>query len=57
MRLGYVNEPDSQRVFKFETSQPGNSNSGHDYGTKLSEEEKMQLLAFMKSFKELPLAK
>jgi hypothetical protein len=52
-----VNEPDGQRVFKFETSQPGNSNAGHDYGTQLSEEEKMQLLEFLKSLKQMPLPK
>jgi cytochrome c553 len=57
VRLGYVNEQDPLRVFPFDTTQPGNSNSGHEYGTQLSEDQKMQLLEFMKSFKQMPLPK
>ena len=57
VRLGYVNEQDAQRVFVFDTTKSGNSNSGHEYGTTLSEEEKMQLLEFLKSFKQMPLPK
>jgi mono/diheme cytochrome c family protein len=57
MHLGYVNEKDDQRVFEFDTTRSGNSNSGHEYGTQLTEEEKMQLLEFMKSFKQMPLPK
>ncbi|MGI9068042.1 MAG: di-heme-cytochrome C peroxidase [Pyrinomonadaceae bacterium] len=56
-RLGYVNEKDELRVFEFDTTKSGNSNSGHEYGTRLSEEEKMQLLEFLKSFKQTPLPK
>lgn len=57
VRLGYVNEQDALRVFAFDTTQPGNSNSGHEYGTTLTEDQKMQLLEFMKSFKQMPLQK
>jgi cytochrome c553 len=57
VRLGYVNEQDALRVYTFDTTQPGNSNSGHEYGTQLSEDQKMQLLEFMKSFKQMPLPK
>lgn len=57
VHLGYLNEKDEQRVFEFDTKKSGNSNSGHEYGTKLSEEEKMQLLEFLKSFKQMPLPK
>ena len=57
VRLGYVNEQDPLRVYTFDTTQPGNSNSGHEYGTQLSEEQKMQLLEFMKSLKQMPLPK
>jgi hypothetical protein len=56
-RLGYVNEKDDLRVFELDTTKAGNSNSGHEYGTTLSEDEKMQLLEFMKSFKQMPLPK
>ena len=54
VHLGYVNEQDERRVFNFDTKAPGNSNSGHEYGTTLSEEQKMQLLEFLKSFTQLP---
>ena len=57
VHLGYANEQDPQRHFPFDTTLSGNSNSGHEYGTKLSEDEKMQLLEFMKSFKQMPLPK
>lgn len=57
VHLGYVNEKDPQRGFELDTTKSGNSNSGHEYGTRLSEEEKMQLLEFMKSFKQMPLPK
>jgi len=57
VHLGYVNEKDPQRGFELDTAKSGNSNSGHEYGTKLSEEEKMQLLEFLKSFKQMPLPK
>ena len=57
VHLGYVNEKDPQRGFELDTAKSGNSNSGHEYGTKLSEEEKMQLLEFLKSFKQMPLQK
>jgi mono/diheme cytochrome c family protein len=57
VHLGYVNEKDPLRGFELDTTKSGNSNSGHEYGTKLSEEEKMQLLEFLKSFKQMPLPK
>jgi len=33
----------------FDTRLPGNSNAGHDYGTDLSEDQRMDLLEFLKS--------
>ncbi|HEV2826284.1 MAG TPA: di-heme-cytochrome C peroxidase [Pyrinomonadaceae bacterium] len=57
VRLGYVNEKDDLRVFELDTTKNGNSNAGHEYGTTLSEDEKMQLLEFMKTFKQMPLPK
>jgi hypothetical protein len=57
VHLGYVNETDPQRSFKFDTTVAGNHKSGHEYGTTLSETDKMHLLEFLKSFKELPLPK
>lgn len=35
--------------FKFDITLPGNSNSGHEYGTSLSEAEKKDLLEFLKT--------
>ena len=36
-------------TFQFVTSLPGNANSGHQYGTSLSEEERMALLEYLKT--------
>jgi hypothetical protein len=38
-----------QGTFTFDTHLPGNRNTGHEYGTRLSAEEKQDLLAFLKS--------
>lgn len=35
--------------FKFDTTLPGNSNSGHEYGKTLSPTEKLQLIEYLKS--------
>lgn len=34
---------------RFDTSQPGNANTGHEYGTQLSEAERMALLEYLKT--------
>lgn len=36
-------------AFSFDTRLPGNRNTGHDFGTRLSKDEKMDLLAFLQS--------
>jgi hypothetical protein len=36
-------------TYQFDTSQPGNANTGHEYGTRLSEEERMALLEYLKT--------
>jgi mono/diheme cytochrome c family protein len=38
-----------QRYFLYDTSLPGNSNAGHEYGTTLSDEEKQALIEFLKT--------
>jgi len=38
-----------QGTFIFDTRLPGNHNSGHEYGTKFSPEDKRDLIAFLKS--------
>lgn len=50
-KLGYVNQRDPLRSFEFDTSKPGNSNAGHEYGVNLSEAEKMDLLEYLKILK------
>ena len=46
--VGYLNEGFSG-AFLFDTTLHGNSNAGHDYGTGLSEEEKLQLIEYIKT--------
>ena len=46
--VGYV--PDHQRhAFQFDTSLPGNSNAGHDYGTDLTRAQRWDLIEFLKT--------
>ncbi len=48
-RMGYVSE-ETADSFEFDTSIPGNSNSGHTYGTKINDEERRALLEYLKTF-------
>jgi Cytochrome c len=43
--IGYTDEG----AYVFDTNTSGNSNSGHDYGTKLSENEKRDLIEYLKT--------
>jgi hypothetical protein len=36
-------------AYVFDTTTPGNSNSGHDYGSKLSGEQKRELMEYLKT--------
>ena len=49
-KVGFVSDSkdNSHKYFKFDTTLPGNSNSGHLYGTDLSPEEKDALVEYMK---------
>ncbi|WKE65309.1 cytochrome c [Gallaecimonas kandeliae] len=40
---------DSRQVSFFDTSEPGNGNGGHDYGTSLSDADKAALLEYLKT--------
>jgi hypothetical protein len=44
-----VAEEGTRRFFLYETSEPGNSNRGHEYGSELSEQEKIALVEYLKS--------
>ena len=43
--MGYTDEG----AYLLDTSTSGNSNSGHDYGTKLSDREKRDLIEYLKT--------
>ena len=49
--LGFVSSgPEAERVgFRFDTSQRGNGNGGHEYGTNLSEQDVRALLEYLKT--------
>jgi hypothetical protein len=49
--LGFVStvpEKDGRQFFKFDTALPGNANTGHLYGTQLSDRDKEALLEYLK---------
>lgn len=51
-KVGFVSDgPDMKepQYFKFDTRLPGNHNSGHVYGTQLSDEQKWDLIEYMKT--------
>ncbi|HEU4456508.1 MAG TPA: di-heme-cytochrome C peroxidase [Longimicrobium sp.] len=49
VKLGYVSAPAAGRaLFIFRTSQTGNGNGGHEYGTRMSEDDRMALLEYLK---------
>jgi len=52
IRLGFVADAPEQagrKLFRYDTSQPGNANSGHLYGTQLSGEDKLALCEYLKT--------
>lgn len=46
--VGYVSEREEQ-TFLFDTRLPGNSNAGHDYGTDLTEDQRWDLIEYLKT--------
>lgn len=48
-KVGYVSVISGSSSFVFDTKESGNSNSGHSYGTTLSDSEKMSLIEYLKS--------
>ena len=50
-KLGYITTPSTSSpapAWEFDTTQPSNSNRGHVYGTKLSDDDKRALIEFLK---------
>lgn len=49
-QTGFISGEEARNTgFLFETSLPGNSNQGHEYGTQLSDEEKKSLVEYLKA--------
>ncbi len=48
MKVGFVSDGSRGGVV-FDTTLPGNSNGGHEYGTNLSPDEKQDLIEYLKS--------
>ena len=48
VKVGQISS-DQPGSFEFDTSLYGNSNSGHEYATELTEEERYQLIEFLKT--------
>jgi hypothetical protein len=48
IKLGYITKVDKP-VFVFDTTQPGNSNTGHTYGTDLSNQDRQALIEYLKT--------
>ena len=52
-RMGFVSnvpEAGGRRFFLYDTSVPGNSNSGHLYGTSLPDDDKRAIVEYLKTF-------
>jgi len=49
--LGYISfGADAEKQgFRFDTSIPGNSNAGHEYGTNLSDADKWAVIEYLKT--------
>lgn len=47
-KVGYVSNP-SPGAYTFDTSLPGNANSGHEFATDLSEDDRWALIEFLKT--------
>lgn len=47
-KVGYRSHT-TKKAFKFDTTLPGNFNAGHEYGTDLTEEERWDLVEFLKT--------
>ncbi len=50
VRLGYVSGgPEAEKLFRYDTSLPGNGNGGHLYGTDLPGDDKTALIEYLKT--------
>lgn len=50
VKVGHLSDPDSPNApYVFDTTLPGNGNQGHEFGTSLTEEQRLDLLEYLKS--------
>jgi mono/diheme cytochrome c family protein len=56
-RMGFISNQARERTsagvrvyFRYDTTQPGNGNAGHEYGTALSDADKWALIEYLKTF-------
>jgi hypothetical protein len=49
VKVGYREPPPDQPGFLFDIRLPGNRNIGHEYGTDLSEGDRLDLLEYLKT--------
>jgi hypothetical protein len=49
VKIGYKEPPRNEPAFVFDTKLTGNHNTGHEYGTNLSENDRLALLEFLKT--------
>jgi hypothetical protein len=47
--LGFESDSSFEGAFKYDTSLPGNSNAGHEYGTDLSDDDRRALIEYLKT--------
>ena len=51
--VGFVStvaEADGRRFFRVDTTEPGNGNGGHEYGTTLPDSDKAAVVEYLKTF-------
>jgi hypothetical protein len=48
-KVGFVTKAAEPNSFAFDTAVPGNHNTGHEYGTKLSDQERWALVEYLKT--------
>ena len=53
MKAGFVSDvpaADGRTYFRYDTTVPGNSNGGHNYGTTLPDDDKRAIVEYLKTF-------
>ena len=49
--MGFVNHPDADKKYIFDTRKKGNYNTGHNYGTaSMSRQQRMDIVEYLKGY-------